>query len=347
MRIAVCGDVHWSTISSIIRQRGNEYSERLENLITSVNWFENISKEYGCDLNIYLGDFFDRPDLNSQEISALTELKWNNNNKIFIVGNHEANLSSLDYSSTKVFNNINVQGVEIIDKVQTRSINDKLEFVFIPYTLFNESCDVSKFLNNNGKKKIIFSHNDLSDIKYGKFITTTGISADSILNNRDCLFFINGHLHNHLVIDNKIIMPGNLTGQNFNEDALRFKHLIYIFDISDNEISYNEIENPYGFKFYKLEVNDKSDLDKLDILNKLSVVSIACTKELYFTVEDKLKNLGVKNYKLYIVYNENKQLNVDQFKIDNHITQFIKYAQENLTPSEELSFELSRLGEVV
>lgn len=75
MKVAICGDVHWSTSSSIIRQRGTNYSERLENLIKSVNWFEDLSKEENCDMNIYLGDFFDRPDLNSQEISALSEIK--------------------------------------------------------------------------------------------------------------------------------------------------------------------------------------------------------------------------------------------------------------------------------
>ena len=346
MKIAICGDVHWSTNSSIIRQRGEKYSERLENLIKSVNWFENLSKEYNCDMNIYLGDFFDRPDLNSQEISALSELNLSNNNKIFIVGNHETNLSSLDYSSTKIFNNIKTKSVKVVDRVETIPINNKLELVFIPYRLMNESISIKEFYSENNKKKIFFAHNDLSGIQQGKFITTTGIDSHSINNDKNCLLFINGHLHNGS-INGKIILPGNLTGQNFNEDALKYKHLVYILDITDTSISYESFENPFAFKFYKINVSSKNDLKKLDILNKDSVVSIACKKELQEEIENKLKSLQVNKYKIYIIYEEHiNNTSETQFKVGNHIKQFIEYAEKNLTPSEELTYELSRLGEL-
>ena len=75
MKYLVCGDVHWCQYSSILRARGRKYSVRLENLIKSVNWVEDLAAKKGCIGVIYLGDFFDRPDLNSQEISALSEIK--------------------------------------------------------------------------------------------------------------------------------------------------------------------------------------------------------------------------------------------------------------------------------
>ena len=49
MRVLVCGDIHWSTYTSIIRKRGTEYSKRLENCINSVNWVEETAEEYKCD----------------------------------------------------------------------------------------------------------------------------------------------------------------------------------------------------------------------------------------------------------------------------------------------------------
>ena len=100
MKYLVCGDVHWCQYSSILRARGRKYSVRLENLINSVNWVEDLAAKKGCIGVIYLGDFFDRPDLNAEELTALQEVKWANIKHIFIVGNHESNVLNLSFSST-------------------------------------------------------------------------------------------------------------------------------------------------------------------------------------------------------------------------------------------------------
>lgn len=75
IKVAICGDVHWSTYSSIIRKRGRKYSSRLERLIKSLKWFEKLSKDQKCDFEVFLGDTFDRPDLNAEELTALQEVK--------------------------------------------------------------------------------------------------------------------------------------------------------------------------------------------------------------------------------------------------------------------------------
>ena len=90
MKYLVCGDVHWCQYSSILRTRGNKYSTRLENLIASVNWVEDLAKKQECEGIIYLGDFFDRPDLGAEELTALQEVKWANLKHIFIPGNISA-----------------------------------------------------------------------------------------------------------------------------------------------------------------------------------------------------------------------------------------------------------------
>jgi len=74
-KVAICGDVHWSIYSSIVRKRGRKYSQRLENLIKSVNWFEKLAKDQGCNSEIFLGDTFDRPDLSAEEMTALQDIK--------------------------------------------------------------------------------------------------------------------------------------------------------------------------------------------------------------------------------------------------------------------------------
>ena len=84
MKYLIYTDVHWSTYSSIIRSRGDIYSKRIENLIESVNWAEKLATTNGCDEIICLGDFFDKPDLNSEELTSLTELTWANIHHTFI-----------------------------------------------------------------------------------------------------------------------------------------------------------------------------------------------------------------------------------------------------------------------
>ena len=78
MKVCICGDVHWCTYSSILRKRGTRYSLRLENLIDSVNWVIDTAASNGCTDLFFLGDFFDASVLTAEEISALSELKWNN-----------------------------------------------------------------------------------------------------------------------------------------------------------------------------------------------------------------------------------------------------------------------------
>ena len=89
MKILVVGDVHFCQYSSILRERGELYSKRLENLLWSLNWVENQAGVLECDKVVYLGDFFDRSDANAEELTALTEVKWSDLPHVCLVGNHE------------------------------------------------------------------------------------------------------------------------------------------------------------------------------------------------------------------------------------------------------------------
>lgn len=114
MRALIIGDVHFSQTSSIIRKRGEFYSERLENLLWSINWAEKQAEKNKVDKIIYLGDFFDRSDLNAEEVTALQDIVWSNVPKWFLVGNHEISRRNASYSTVHLFNLI--PNAHIIDK---------------------------------------------------------------------------------------------------------------------------------------------------------------------------------------------------------------------------------------
>ena len=114
MKLLICGDVHWSTYSSIIRRRGDKYSKRLENLINSVNWVEEMAETYNCDSVIYAGDFFDRSDMNAEELTALQEIVWAPMQHVMLIGNHEGLTNDLSLSSSHVFKLI--PNAKVVDK---------------------------------------------------------------------------------------------------------------------------------------------------------------------------------------------------------------------------------------
>ena len=105
MKIAICGDVHWCTYSSILRKRGKKYSIRLENLIQSVNWFIQTARNEKCSNAFFLGDFFNSNFLDAEEISALSELSLFHNDLFihFLVGNHEIQTSTTEFSTAHSF----------------------------------------------------------------------------------------------------------------------------------------------------------------------------------------------------------------------------------------------------
>ena len=165
MKILICGDVHFSTYSSIVRSRGKHFSTRLECLIKSLCWVEQISEEYGCEEEIYLGDFFDKPELSSEELTALSEIHWNNSSRLkhFIVGNHESGVASLIYNSTQALHKLGV----VEDVPYIYPLNENTEILFLPYITEDNRKPLSEYLKdrNLNKKLIICSHNDIKDFQ--------------------------------------------------------------------------------------------------------------------------------------------------------------------------------------
>ena len=106
------------------------------------------------------------------------------------------------------------------------------------------------------------------------FVSKDGFSIEEIENN--CDLYLNGHLHNGGKVTNKIINVGNLTGQNFSEDAFRYDHSVIVLD-TDN-LSCAVYENPYAFNFYKLDFTDEnSDIDYINTTSMKMKNNCVCT----------------------------------------------------------------------
>ena len=192
------------------------------------------------------------------------------------------------------------------------------------------------------KKTIIFSHNDISGIRYGQWESKAGFSVDEIYNS--CDLFINGHLHNQTQINEKMLILGNLTGQNFSEDAFKYSHCAAILDTETLKVEL--INNPYAFNFYKIDINQQSDYDVFDKLIQPAVVTIKVVEDLVPEIKDIVKNMSkiIVESRILTIPNIKQDTTTQQPIVTvDHIEQFTKYILEHLDNTEILKEELSLL----
>lgn len=352
MRYLIYADPHWSSYSSIVRSRGYKYSTRLENLIKSINWIEATSCEQECDVIICLGDFFDKCDLNSEELTALQEIQWADKEHYFITGNHEMGRSNLEFSSAHLFNLC--PKAKTIDEIECISepLTDT-NIVILPYILELQRVPLNTYLSSYKDKQnlIVMSHNDISGIQMGQFISKEGFSVEEIEN--ECNLFINGHLHNGTAIGKNIINLGNLTGQNFSEDGFKYKHQCMILDTTTHSIGY--IENPYAMNFFKLDFTEYENTEEckdriFNTLNELNnaVITVKCNPELVDFIRETINNSTyiIESRIIIDLSNSNKgseeSLMEDDLSI-NHITKFVDYIKSEVGTSELIIDELNQV----
>ena len=276
MKIVVYADPHWSTYSSIMRKRGKMFSVRLENLIESVSWVENLAKQVGARAIVSLGDFFDKPDLTAEEITALNRVSWNQNAMhYFLVGNHEMGSCNLDFSSTHLFDIISNAKVISAPTTMQVEIGNNAQLVFLPYILEENKKPLDYYVDKEFKgARVVFSHNDIKGVNYGAYTSTAGFSIDEI--DSVCDLYLNGHLHNGEYISKKCINVGNLTGQNFSEDATVYAHRALILDT--DTLEYCWADNPYAFNFYKFDNSRELKDIKLEGYENLGTIKMPVTE---------------------------------------------------------------------
>lgn len=326
MKFIFFTDVHWSQNASIVRGRGDKYSVRLENLIQSLNWVENLALQTSCNFVVCGGDFFDSSQLNSEEVSALKEIKWNGLPHYFITGNHEASTSSLEFSTLDVFslcpNSI------VISKPETYNIQN-IQYCFLPFITEKDRQPLETYFSayNSETKRIIVSHNDLKNVQYGGFLSTVGFNIEEI--DKNCDLFLNGHIHTCGWVNDKILDGGNLTGQNFTEDSFKNKHCVQVIDTDTMQIQF--YENPYALKFYKVLCRNKKEIDDFcnNYASRYAVITMTVPNNLIDYVKECLKQNSAAFRILVDTDTIKKQLNVDmdQFQGVDHLQQFRSYVE--------------------
>ena len=332
MKILIYSDIHISQDSSIVKSFGKYYSTRLEYIIKSITWAENLATNEKCDLIFNLGDTFNKPIVNAMEATAVQDICWADIPHYILVGNHDSDVVSLEYSSVSILKKL---GFHIIKEVTHLYDKDDV-FTFIPYILEDNRKPLTEYLV--GKNDIVLSHNDIAGFRFGNFVSKEGFKIDDI--EKSCKLFLNGHLHNSSFLSDKILNVGNLCGQNFTEDSLKYSHGCWILDTKTNSLEFHE--NPYALNFYKLEY--PADKKIFSNLKNNSVLMIKCER----SYQEELKNI-LANYSDKIVttrvllYDKDIVENIDtQVKLDkvDHLKQFTDFIHEQLGNTELINEEL-------
>lgn len=335
MKILLFADLHMCPRASIINKWGTKYPSRLENCIASVNWLERKAEELDCDYIVNLGDFFDKPDLTSETITACKEIKWSNIMHYHLVGNHDASNSSL------LFNSINcITGVNhtIITEPCIQPYRD---IGLLPYITECDRKPLKEYFADR-QPRIILSHNDISGIQMGPVVSKTGFSIEEIEAN--CDIFLNGHIHSGQAITPKVINLGNLTGKDFGEDALKHKHNIALLDTNNLSITY--IENPHAYNFYKIQIDCESDILCLEQLKNQAVVSIKCEQTLVEKVKQKISTLNNVIESRIILTKKYEESAEGATELDlsvDHLARFIECCKANIEGTTLLDEELSEV----
>lgn len=264
-KILIYTDNHFCATSSIVRERGNKYTLRLENQIKTMEWLVDKAQENNCVAMFCCGDFFDRADLNAEELSALSEIDLKGILNYFLVGNHEIGRGDCTFSTTSTFLQNNI--CEILPKPTIIGWGKTLIYI-LPYILESNKKPVMEYFKNidttGYEYKILLSHNDIKGIRLGNYITETGFTKEELNDNFDLV--INGHLHNQSWVTNKVLNLGNITGQNFSEDGFKYKHQAIVLDL--DTLEYELLTNPYALNFYKI---DWSNDPGIDVINATSM----------------------------------------------------------------------------
>ena len=340
MKYLLFTDVHWSLNTSIVRSKGQTYSTRLELLVKSLNWVNELAVEKNCDAMVCLGDFFDKSQITADEITPLRDIKWNKLPTTYLVGNHESNVASLDFSTVDMFRN---KRVKIVSKPECCALSD-CNILYLPYITEDNRKDLKEYLSFINKvPTIIFSHNDLKNVQYGGFVSKTGFDIEDIEAN--CDLFLNGHIHNKGFVSSKVVNLGSLTAQNFTNDSFEYEYGCWILDTNTLELTF--YENPYSLNFYKIDVDKKEDINKLYKLKSNTVLSIRCLDELADLTRDVISSIkDIIEYRMTI-YSNTVVESTNEISIDssNHLDKFIKFmrSREDVEYKDILEEELKEI----
>lgn len=351
MKLLIYGDVHWSKTSSVVDMQGKKFTKRIELLINSMNWVNDLAVEQQCEATICVGDFFHRTTVAAQETTALLQIHWADMPHYFLVGNHEAEGLNLEFRTIDILDsNSEFNNKFIISEPCWNWVIGDTQLHFIPYIeeVGRKPIEdyLDKELNSKGDylKQVIISHNDLAGVLYGGFPSKIGFNIKEIEDN--CDLFLNGHIHNSEWVTGKILNLGSLSGHNFTNDASKYNYGAWILDTETLQMTF--FENPYSLNFYKLSITEEGDLQQLYKLKPNAVVSVQCTHAMLPAVNDSLKALKeagkIITSKLSTIYEATDctEAKIEDLSLD-HLAELTAFCKTKLGSSEVLNAELAEI----
>lgn len=333
MKVLIYSDVHISQDSSIIKSLGTKYSTRLEHIIASMNWAEDLAVKLGCDRVFNLGDTFDKPIINAMEATAVQDIRWASIPHTILVGNHDSNVASLEYSSVSI---LKKYGFDIIDKPTSYRVGADFNFVFLPYIIESNRKPFTDYLVS--KNDIVLSHNDVAGFNFGGFVSKGGFDIEDIKKN--CKLFLNGHLHNSSFLAKNVLNVGNLCGQNFSEDASKYSHGAWLLNTDDMSLTF--YENPHALNFYKLEWSKNIDKD-LTTLKPNSCIVIKCESKYQNELKEKITNTpNIISSRVLLFEKENDTNNSPEIKLEkvDHLKLFCDTVHDYIGSDDVINSEL-------
>ena len=304
---------------------------------------------HACDVVICAGDFFDRPFVTDQELTALQDIEWTTKPHYFLVGNHESEEGNLQYSSVKAleaFNRIVVSSPEVYHFWDKAPDNEECEVAFLPYITESNRQEIEEYFSPKTPNvyRLMISHNDLFGVQMGPVISRIGFKPEDL--SKMCDLCINGHLHNGQKILDNVINIGNLTGKDFGENAFKYQHGVYIIDTKTKKVEF--LENPHALNFYSIEINSDFDVLRLRRLKNKAVLSLKCKASLLEAVRKTIAEtptivdsrvMVIRDTALTEGLNTN---NIADLTMD-HKGKFVECCREKIDNSDILEAELTEV----
>ena len=240
-------------------KEGSKYTTRLQMVIDSIKWSQNLFAKNNVSFVVNLGDLFDNTVVRSEELTAVAEAYSTRNiEEFYLLGNHETLDINRNFYSTSMLRSDNLH---IVDKPCKIRINNT-EISFIPYT---RSEDVNHNMLKSISSDIVFTHIDIKGSHLRQdYQAEFGVEPELLSMYFNHVF--NGHIHTaERLLPEKgydIRNVGSLTSTSF-ADSNEYIPSAHIYDTDTKEfISY---QNPNAILFRRIKVNSIKELyDKLE-----------------------------------------------------------------------------------
>lgn len=335
--MVLVGDVHIAedrTRYSVlkIKSKGKnaaKYSPRLCHLIETIEWIDSVV-EQGEEV-VQLGDIVSKATLTAEELSMIAEIspitrKWQG-----IRGNHGLSIGEHDSDCAVQFSRFYRKPTW-----ETKEIDGlKYNVVYLPYVLEKDRKPLKTYFEDLPKyPTLVLSHNDIKGMNYGGIVEKNGWTIEELESIGD--FIINGHIHNFQWLTNKILIAGNVDGENLTESHIGTKHGVWRLDLkafaqgTTPRECIKFIKNPYAMKFGNVDVMSESDLISLKMgTDDRTVLAITTNEELADDVQSLIDTHLAGGKKIVKASRKAKKVSSATKKmVENHIDKFKRCAIE-------------------